>query len=264
MDDSAPLIIGILWVRKEDRILFRKSPHFLKVDTTFNTNEYQRPYFSVSSKTAENTIFSVAQGIIPNEQAWIFNWLFHQALPALLPTELQLVHLIISDGDSTKISQIDQALSNCMPNAKRLRCVWHLNDRKWHRDVYYFPSKKSLRWRFFHAPQESTRLLLTKWTSSWATPTCELQDEMIVSMKLFRYVIESEEMKLTFNLDDMQNLVPWANSVMTNVKEFAFHQRIRLPAFEEISNSTQEANFSSLKKGGHLNKGMLPLALYYY
>eukprot|EP00526_Cylindrotheca_closterium_P002846 CAMPEP_0113631180 /NCGR_PEP_ID=MMETSP0017_2-20120614/16203_1 /TAXON_ID=2856 /ORGANISM="Cylindrotheca closterium" /LENGTH=982 /DNA_ID=CAMNT_0000541679 /DNA_START=1 /DNA_END=2952 /DNA_ORIENTATION=- /assembly_acc=CAM_ASM_000147 len=263
LSSDEELIIGMLWVRKEDRILFRRCPHVLKVDTTFNTNEYGRPLWVATSKTAENTIFCVAYAVVPNEQMWVFNWLFYHALGALLQQELQQVRLIISDGDSTEIGQINEAMSKYMPNAIRLRCVWHITDRTWYRDVYSFPSKLSSRQNFVHAPQESSRLLLVKWASSWATSTCETEEEMRVSIQLFSYVLASEEMKMRFQLLEVASISTWANKVVSIVGDFAYYKRVYQPALEECSNSTQEASFSALKKkGAGLNRGRNMLSMF--
>ena len=41
---------------------------------------------------------------------------------------LQIVKVIISDGDSQEYSQIDCNLKNHVTNAVRVRCGWHLVD----------------------------------------------------------------------------------------------------------------------------------------
>ncbi|CAJ1969000.1 unnamed protein product, partial [Cylindrotheca closterium] len=208
-------------------------------------------------KTAENTIYSLVQATIPNEQLWVFHWIFSHALGALLKRELQLVRLIISDGDSTEISQIDQAMSKWMPAGIRLRCVWHITDRGWYNNVYAFPQKRSARRKFRHTAQESSSLLLTKWTSSWET-----KDELNVSVDLFRCVLLSDETKSCFDLLQVPSLSKWANKVAANIEHMAFCKQIFQPAMEECTNSTQEDNFSSLKRKDALSKKRTMLSMF--
>jgi hypothetical protein len=48
----------------------------------------------------------------PNERSWLFPWLFQEALPLLLGVQtLQLVKLVMTDGDSKVMSQVDYAIA---------------------------------------------------------------------------------------------------------------------------------------------------------
>ena len=69
--------------------------------------------------------FVAMRVLLPSEQGFAFNWLLHVAAPNLLGAEnCRRVMLIISDGDSQVITQIDMSIiASVFPNAQQQRCV---------------------------------------------------------------------------------------------------------------------------------------------
>jgi hypothetical protein len=72
-------------------------------------------------------------GALPEiENYWFFCWLFQEALPVLLGAQsLHSVKLILTDGDSQEMSQVDFAFSTYFVNAGGTQCGWHLVDQGW-------------------------------------------------------------------------------------------------------------------------------------
>ena len=57
-------------------------------------------------------MFNVICVFLPSEQAWVFKWFFFVAMPSILGKELlQSVKIIITDGDSQEIQQLDEAMN---------------------------------------------------------------------------------------------------------------------------------------------------------
>jgi hypothetical protein len=111
------LFVAVLWVTKEERELFRKSPSVVKIDTTFGTNDRSMPLLSITGLKSNGQTFTIAHTYLPNEQSWVFHWILSHALPHLLGVKaMKKIVVIVSDGDSTKIAQISIALlTYCAP-----------------------------------------------------------------------------------------------------------------------------------------------------
>ena len=77
--------------------------------------------------------FVAMRVLLPSEQSFSFNSLFHVAAPKLFDMEnCRRVQLIISDGDSQEMFQIDLSIcASIFPSAQRQRCSWHMVDRTW-------------------------------------------------------------------------------------------------------------------------------------
>ena len=134
------LFVAVMWVTKGERELFRKFPNLVKIDTTFGTNDRSMPLLSITGLTSTGQTFTIVRAYIPNEQAWVFRWILSHSLPQLLGVEsMQRIVVILSDGDSTEIAQINHLVDELCPLAHRLRCGWHLVDRGWERLIYHIP-----------------------------------------------------------------------------------------------------------------------------
>jgi MULE transposase domain len=133
--EDQDILIGCCWVLSEGRRLFHAFPEVLCVDGTHETNNESRPLVTISVKDSNGKVTVVVRCFAPNERSWFFRWLFQEALPSLLGEEvLQSVKLIMTDGDSQEMSQVDFAISTYFVNAVRTRCGWHLVDQGWRRN----------------------------------------------------------------------------------------------------------------------------------
>ena len=64
---------------------------------------------------------------MPNQQSWMFRWIFSVVFPRLIPKHILCdIRVVITDGDPQEFSQVDNTIVNIIPNAKRLRCGWHI------------------------------------------------------------------------------------------------------------------------------------------
>ena len=77
-----------------------------------------RGLFTLSVRDSRGHTTVVFRAFLPNEQAWIFRWLFQEAIPTILG-ELHLADFkaIFSDGNSQEIGQIDAAIPFAFPGA---------------------------------------------------------------------------------------------------------------------------------------------------
>jgi hypothetical protein len=65
-------------------------------------------------------MFIVLRAFLPNEQSWSYKWFFQTVLPALLGKEvLKRIKIIVTNGDSQEINQLDDAIAAFLPDAYR-------------------------------------------------------------------------------------------------------------------------------------------------
>lgn len=78
------LLLGIAFVFPAALRHFRQFNSILRVDCTSGSNNEERPLLTISGKDslAQNRI--LLRAFLPNECAWIFRWVFLEALPLLL------------------------------------------------------------------------------------------------------------------------------------------------------------------------------------
>ena len=126
------MLMAIAWVLPKERQLFQMFPETFLIDCTFHTNNEKRPLLTLTGKDRNSKTFTFLRAFLPNEQLWVFNWIFTQVLPKMFDSIMQDVKLIISDGDSQEMAAIDNAISMHYPKARRARCGWHIIDRGWH------------------------------------------------------------------------------------------------------------------------------------
>jgi hypothetical protein len=117
--EGQDILIGCCWVLPEGRRLFHAFPNVvLCVDGTHETNNESRPLLTLSVKDLNGKVTVVVRCIAPNERSWFFRWLFQEALPVILGAQsLHAVKLIMTNGDSQEMSQVDFAISTYFVNA---------------------------------------------------------------------------------------------------------------------------------------------------
>ena len=129
------ILIACCWVLPNGRQLFQAFPEVVGVDGTHETNNESRPLLTLSVKDSDGKTIVVVRCFAPNERSWLFRWFFQEALPVLLgPDTLQLVKLIMTDGDAQEMAQVDFAIDTFFVNAVRTRCGWHLIHQGWRRE----------------------------------------------------------------------------------------------------------------------------------
>ena len=251
------MFLAVVWMTTAERSLFRKFPHVVKLDVTFKTNSRGIPFLTVTGKTSDNEIFTILRCFVPNEQAWIFRWLLLTALPVILGKDIQRIRMIISDGDSQEITQINNLIDCLKTKARRQRCAWHVDNRSWDRLVRSVPKAgKTPMKRLLSS--ETTRKTIFQWMCSWMTKACQTKDEHEVSKKLFVHFLESEPLLKKLGEDTVESVKTMCRTaVHPHENNCAFHVRQKVFAFEEFTNTTQEASFSAVKFGqSALNSSM--------
>lgn len=70
----------------------------------------------------------VLRAFCPNERGWMFEWLFKEAIPAILGADAcKRVQMIITDGDSQETTELDAAIGDGIYGiGTRRRCGWHI------------------------------------------------------------------------------------------------------------------------------------------
>jgi hypothetical protein len=102
-------------------------PEVMGFDVTNGTNREKRPMARGTLKTSSNKNVPFFNALLPSVASWVFRWIFHDALPRLLPSEsLSKLHLILVDDDRNCNSQIDSARElKVLPNGHFRLCKWH-------------------------------------------------------------------------------------------------------------------------------------------
>ena len=171
--EDQDILIACCWVLPEGKRLFHAFPEVVCVDGTHETNNESRPLLTLSVKDSNAKVTVIVRCFAPNERSWFFRWLFQEALPVLLGAQsLHSVKLIMTDGDSQEMSQVDFAISTYFVNAVRTRCGWHLVDQGWRRNC------KGLGYRRGKDDSAKRQVRVIKtWIYSWMRRGILFQDE---------------------------------------------------------------------------------------
>ena len=82
---------------------------------------------------------------------------------------LERVKIILSDGDSQEIQQIDNFIRIYFPKVFRGRCGWHIVDRGWHAKMLGKKSFAEKHWGFY----DDMCRLIKNWMYTWMKSDCE-------------------------------------------------------------------------------------------
>ena len=134
--DNQDILIACCWLFPDGRHLFQAFAEVVCVEGAHETNNKSRPLLTLSVKDSDGNVMVVVRCFAPNEGSWLFHWLFQEVLPVLLGTQtLRLVKLVITDGDSQEMAQVDYAIiATYFVNSVHSRCGWHLVHQSWRRD----------------------------------------------------------------------------------------------------------------------------------
>ena len=127
--------------------------------------------------------------------------------PRLLPKHiLHKIKIVITDGDPQEFSQIDNAIQTVIPNARRIRCGWHIVHQGFDRYVdTTFPYISS------EVVNKHKKVLLN-WLYSWMKRRCLTYLQYKYSRYLFMKYLYSKEFTDTFG-------VAFSNNVSTFVRQ---------------------------------------------
>ena len=129
-------MMSFAWVNPKELVLLVAFPEVIMIDTMEKTNNKKRSLLTAGGKDSNGNMFIVLRVFMPNQQSWMFWWIFSVVYPRLIPKHILCdIKVIITNGDPQKFSQIDNAILNVIPNAKRLRCGWHIVSQGFEKNV---------------------------------------------------------------------------------------------------------------------------------
>ena len=96
---------------------------FTPFDGTHEMNNKSRPLLTLSVKDSDGNVMVMVRCFAPNERSWLFHWLFQEVRPVLLGTQkVQLVELVMTDGDFQEMTQVDYTIATYFVNAVCSHC----------------------------------------------------------------------------------------------------------------------------------------------
>ena len=252
------LLMSIAWVTPFEKRLFTLFPEVLYCDVICGTNNENRPLFTVTGKDASGKMFTLFRAFLPNQKQWSFRWLFNVVFPQVFTGSiLNRVNCIITDGDTQQITQLDAALTKHFPNARRVRCGWHVCNRTFER---HGPRLEN------YVSPHAYELILTNcmgFVYSWMKPSCETRLQFLTSKYLFWRYLHSTFVRNTVG----ESFVSVVTSLMRNYIEvveehFVFYKRNKLRNFEAYSNSCHEGTNNAIKHmiGGVNGRNLLDVS----
>ena len=180
---------------------------------------------------------------MPNQQSWMFRWVFSVVFPRLIPKHvLSKVRIVITDGDPQEYSQVDNAIESVFPNAKRVQCGWH---------IVYKGFEKYIDMTFPDIPTtiiNDHKKIIQNWMYSWMKRTCWTYLEYKYSRYLFmKYIFLSQVVNL-FGLAFLNNVAMFVRKhVLLHEKYFLYCQRSQIRHYGEYSNTPLEGTNFALK-----------------
>ena len=262
LDDSKEMMVGIAYAMPFELDQFGLFHVTLHIDATSDTNKEGRPLVTVTSKDSFGRMFFVLRAFLPSEQSWAYKWLFQTVFPVLIGKDvLNKVSLMVTDGDSQEISQLEDSVKKFFPNVYRIRCSWHIIDRGWHKKVKVPlgghtgrkrpPALKGTR-RKKPAPLtdvNKTARTIYRWMFSWAQPNyCETPEEYIVSKALFLKFVQSNQVKVLFGEIFVHAVIDFVReSVFPHEERFCYYLRHSLFHLETHTNCGHEGTNNGVK-----------------
>ena len=120
-------MMAFCWMLPDELSLLEAFSHVIFIDVTEKTNNEKRPLLTAGFKDSNGNTVIFYRCFMPNQQAWMFRWVFCVSWPRLIPKHiLDRIKLIQSDGNVTEYNQIDNAIKKYMPHVYQGRCGWHV------------------------------------------------------------------------------------------------------------------------------------------
>lgn len=127
VSDSQTLLLAIAWVDDEEIRKFLQYPEIAAGDDTAQTNSEARPMWVLTFKTRSNNLFTAIRAYLPSRSRFVYNWLWNEAIPQLLPEEgRHQIQLVVMDNDEREHGTFQGAISKHYPKAMRRVCGFHV------------------------------------------------------------------------------------------------------------------------------------------
>ena len=243
LSDDQKYMMSFAWVNPKELYLLEAFPEVIMIDTTEKTNNEKRPLLTAAGKDSNGNMFIFLRVFMPNQQSWMFRWVFSVVFPRLIPKNiLQHVKIVITDGDAQEFTQVDNAIVNVIPNAQRVRCGWHIVHQGFDRYVdTTFPDIPS------STIDEHKKIIMT-WMYSWMKRRCITYLQYKYSRYLFVKYIYSPEIVNLFGLAFANNVSLFLRKyVVPYEKNFIYCNRKDVRHYGEYSNTPLEGTNNGLK-----------------
>ena len=123
LKEDQKYMMAFAWVNPKELYLLQVFPEVIMIDTTEKTNNEKRHLLTAGGKDSNGKMFIFLRVFMPNQQSWMFRWVFSVVFPRLIHKHiLHNIKVVITDGDPQEFLQVDNAMENVIPNAKRVRC----------------------------------------------------------------------------------------------------------------------------------------------
>ena len=262
IQDTQEMMVGIAYGRPFELQQFSLFHVCMHIDATADSNKEGRPLVTVTSKDSYGHMFFVLSAFLPSEQSWACKWLFQTVFPALIGKDvLDKISVVITDGDSQEITQLENAVEKFFRNVYRLRCSWHIIDRGWQKRVKIPLGGQVRRKRPDHLHGQSRRKAsaltelnktartIYRWIFSWAQPSyCESEEEYFVSKALFMQFIQSHQVQDLLGSVSVQSIVSFVReNVFPHEDRFCYYKRHGLFHLETHTNCGHEGTNNGIK-----------------
>ena len=106
-------LMSFTWVNPKELYILDAFPEVIMIDTTEKTNNEKRQLLTAGAKYSNGNMFIFFRVFMPNQQSWMFIWVFSVVSPRLFPKHiLTKVRIVITDGDPQEFSQVDNAIES--------------------------------------------------------------------------------------------------------------------------------------------------------
>ncbi|KAG7360933.1 MULE transposase domain containing protein [Nitzschia inconspicua] len=233
------VLISLVWAMPVGRRCIQAFPELLFSDATHKTNQENRPLITFGVKDTEGRVQVVIRAWAPNERAWMFRWLFQTAVPAIIgKTTCEQIRLVITDGDSQELTQLDDAISSVFTKCVCRRCGWHIIHQGWKRHVGSLGRSQE-------AKEISQRI------RSWVyffMKSIETLDEYQASKALLLSYVNSEEVVKVIGNNNTDHIVTFLHSnVFVHEQHFARCFYLDVRGFDAYSNTCLEGTNYGVK-----------------
>ena len=111
-------MMGFAWTIPSEKIMFSLFPNIVYVDTTMDTNSERQPLLSLVGKDTCSKTFAILRVLLPNQQLWVFCWVFCVLFPKVYSNDLlSQIKIIVTDGDAQESSQINNTIDLLFPTS---------------------------------------------------------------------------------------------------------------------------------------------------
>ena len=132
-----------------------------------------------------------------------------------------MIQIIITDGDSQEINQLDAAIDEFFPEAKRVRCGYHIVNRGWDDKIEKFRSFPPSQTQFY----EKVKIQIHTWIYSRMKSECQTKNEYLVYKILFKKFSRDSDIRDKLGIMFITNIETFhKNNVEVHERRFYFRR----------------------------------------